>query len=161
MQGKIFQLNIARNGGVPKTRVTDAMLTTNGLIGDAQAHPQTHGGAERALCLYSRERIEGLQGEGHPISPGSVGENVTIEGVDWNKIVPGVRLELGDVVVIEISKYNLSMSNDCSFLYRRRVQTHLARCVSGRCARLCACDMRWKLVRRAKRACDSARIGLT
>jgi MOSC domain-containing protein YiiM len=46
-----------------------------------------------------------LQAEGHPIFPGSIGENVTIAGLDWKTLEPGQRLALGDEVVVEISSY--------------------------------------------------------
>jgi MOSC domain-containing protein YiiM len=104
MDGYIFQLNCS-DGGVPKTPVSEAQLTPTGLACDRQAHPNIHGGPERALCLYSVERINELQSEGHPIFPGSIGENVTISGIDWNALKPGDRLALGDEVIIEITSY--------------------------------------------------------
>ena len=103
MQGYIHQLNCS-DGGVPKLPVAESMLTPTGLVGDRQAHPEIHGGPERALCLYSLERIEALRAEGHPIYPGSVGENVTVTGLDWAALAPGMRLALGDEVVIEITR---------------------------------------------------------
>jgi len=75
------------------------------MIGDDHKFPDIHGGPERALCLFSLERILELQSEGHPIFPGAVGENVTISGLDWNEITPGQRLALGDKVVVEITSY--------------------------------------------------------
>ena len=99
----IHQLNCS-DGGVPKRAVTEAELTPNGLVGDRQAHPLIHGGPERALCLYALEVIEALQAEGHPIYPGSVGENVTVAGLDWTQLAPGARLALGAEVVVEITK---------------------------------------------------------
>ncbi|MDQ7028646.1 MAG: MOSC domain-containing protein [Ardenticatenia bacterium] len=51
------------------------------------------------------ERIHALQAEGHPIFPGAIGENVTVEGIDWEAIKPGVYLRLGDEVVIRITRY--------------------------------------------------------
>ncbi|HEY0101539.1 MAG TPA: MOSC domain-containing protein [Pyrinomonadaceae bacterium] len=103
-RGYIYQLNCS-DGGVPKLPVREAQLTPTGLSGDRQAHPRFHGGPERALCLYALEQIHALQAEGHPIFPGSVGENVTIAGLDWPSLAPGVRLALGDEVVIELSSY--------------------------------------------------------
>jgi MOSC domain-containing protein YiiM len=100
----IFQLNCSA-GGVPKRSVDEALLTTTGLAGDRQAKPFIHGGPERALCLYAVELIRRLQAEGHPIAPGTIGENVTIAGIDWTTLEPGARLALGDEVLIEISSY--------------------------------------------------------
>ncbi len=111
MQGHIHQLNCS-DGGVPKRPVAEALLTPTGLVGDRQEHPDIHGGPERALCLYALERIEALQAEGHPIYPGSVGENVTMAGLDWAQLAPGARLALGDEVIIEISK----PANPCNSL---------------------------------------------
>lgn len=104
MNGRIFQLNTS-HGGVPKLAVREAYLTPNGLEGDRQRDRRYHGGPERALCLYALERILQLQGEGHPIFPGSAGENVTLAGLDWAALKPGARLALGEEAVIEISSY--------------------------------------------------------
>lgn len=100
----IFQINISA-GGVPKLPVRSAEVTELGLVGDVQKHTKVHGGPNRALCLYSLERILALQAEGHPIFPGSTGENLTLAGLDWDAVVPGVRLRLGDTVEIEVTKY--------------------------------------------------------
>lgn len=104
MDGTIFQLNCS-DGGVPKVPVREAQLTPTGLACDRQAHLKIHGGPERALCLYALEHITALQDEGHPIFPGSIGENLTIVGLDWKTLAPGTRLALGDEVVIEITSY--------------------------------------------------------
>lgn len=95
---RIFQLSRSP-GGVPKLPVREAYANDLGLDGDGHAHPKIHGGPERALCLYSLEVIAQLQAEGHPIWPGSVGENVTITGYDWASLAAGARLALGPVVV--------------------------------------------------------------
>jgi len=104
MEGRIFQLS-ASAGGVPKLAVREAIVTAMGMVGDAHNFPDIHGGPDRALCLFSLERILELQREGHPIFPGAVGENVTISGVDWSALVPGQRLALGSEVFVEITSY--------------------------------------------------------
>ncbi|MDT7602210.1 MAG: hypothetical protein QOF61_207 [Acidobacteriota bacterium] len=104
MTGYVYQLNCS-GGGVPKLPVPEAELTPTCIVGDRQAKPFIHGGTERALSLYSLELIEELRAEGHPISPGTAGENVTVAGLDWSKLSPGARLSIGDEVVIEISRY--------------------------------------------------------
>lgn len=45
-----------------------------------------------------------VQREGHPIAPGSTGENLTIRGLDWDLVVPGATLRTGGVIV-EITAY--------------------------------------------------------
>lgn len=104
MQARIFQLNSSA-GGVPKLGVREADVTELGLVGDDHNFPEIHGGPERALCLFSLDRILELQEEGHPIFPGAVGENVTISGLDWNQMTSGQRLALGDEVLIEITTF--------------------------------------------------------
>jgi MOSC domain-containing protein YiiM len=104
MEGYIFQLNCS-DGGVPKLPVEEAIVTPTGLSGDRQRHLKFHGGPERALCLYSLELIKSLQREGHPIYPGSVGENITLSGLDWEKLTPGSRLALGNEVLVQISTH--------------------------------------------------------
>lgn len=104
MPGRIFQLNTSP-GGVPKLAIREADVTELGITGDDHKFPDIHGGPERAVCLFSLERILELQSEGHPIFPGAVGENITISGIDWNEVTPGKQLSLGDEVVVEITSY--------------------------------------------------------
>lgn len=68
-----------------------------GLAGDAVNHPKIHGGPERAVCLFAQEIIDELRAEGHPISPGDVGENLTVQGLDW------ATLEVGAVLAVGVS----------------------------------------------------------
>ncbi len=106
----IFQLNRS-NGGVPKLPVFEAVVTTGGVEGDRQRDLEHHGGPDRALCLYALEAILRLQQEGHLIHPGSIGENVTLVGVDFSALTPGSVLELGDEVVVELTDYAHPCSN--------------------------------------------------
>lgn len=104
MEPRVFQLNTSP-GGVPKLAVQAVTVHANGLDGDGVNHPKIHGGPERAVCLWSLERILALQDEGHPVFPGAVGENVTVAGLDWSTLKPGTVLGLGDEVRLEIASY--------------------------------------------------------
>ena len=64
-QARIFQINVS-SGGAPKLPVHAATVTPGGLEGDHQNDRKNHGGPDKALCLYSLERILALQAEGHP-----------------------------------------------------------------------------------------------
>jgi MOSC domain-containing protein YiiM len=101
---RILQINRS-DGGVPKLPSRQAQVTSNGLVGDRQTAAGAHGGPDRALCLFSLERILALQAEGHLIYPGSAGENITISGLDWPQMHPGMRLHLGDQLIIEVTSY--------------------------------------------------------
>ena len=96
--GTIISLHRS-NGGVPKLEIPAARVTTQGIEGDRQRNLKHHGGPDRALCLYSMDLIEALQAEGHPVAPGTMGENVVIRGIPWEKMVAGVRLRLGEVEI--------------------------------------------------------------
>jgi MOSC domain-containing protein YiiM len=98
------------NGGVPKLPVESAAVGEQGMEGDRQRNRRFHGGPDRALCLYSQERIDALGAEGHPIVRGAVGENVTIAGLPWERLRPGARLTLGEVEV-EVTSYTSPCAN--------------------------------------------------
>ena len=102
--GKVVQISVS-DGGVPKTAVPSARITKDGVEGDRQRNLEFHGGPERAVCLFSMERILDLQMEGHAIVPGAVGENVTVEGIDWDAVQPESRILLGDSVALEVTRY--------------------------------------------------------
>jgi MOSC domain-containing protein YiiM len=101
--GRVVQVNVS-NGGVPKMPISEGYVGALGIAGDGHNDKRFHGGPDRALCLFSLEVIEALQSEGHPIAPGSTGENLTISGIDWSTVQPGNRYRIGDVE-LEITGY--------------------------------------------------------
>jgi MOSC domain-containing protein YiiM len=101
-EGTVWSINVS-DGGVPKLPRASVGVRRGGLEGDRQRDLRHHGGRDRAVVLYSIDLIRLLQAEGHPIAPGSVGENLTLAGVDWTTLKPGVRLEIRDVR-LEITK---------------------------------------------------------
>ena len=97
--GTIYSINIRKDGGVPKYPVSSVYLGKNNVEGDKQNDLEYHGGPTRAVCLFSLEKIEALQREGHPIQPGTTGENLTIEGIDWELMEIGSKLSIGEVEI--------------------------------------------------------------
>jgi len=100
----LFQINIS-NGGVPKRAVPTVMVHETGAEGDRQRNLKHHGGPDRALCVYSLERIIDLQHEGHPIFPGACGENLTLAGIEWQTFQPGMRLKVGETLELEMVSF--------------------------------------------------------
>ncbi len=110
MNGTIVQISVSA-GGVPKMAINPARVTQSGVDGDRHRDTENHGGPERAVCLYALEQIQALRAEGHAIVPGSLGENVTVQGLDWSLVTPGRRLLLGEEVLLEITRYTSPCSN--------------------------------------------------
>jgi MOSC domain-containing protein YiiM len=97
-EGRVESINTSR-GGVPKTPVFEAQVTVEGIVGDVQRDLRHHGGPQRAVSIYSLDLIADLQREGHPMTVGAAGENLTVSGVDWTLLVPGRDIQVGDVVL--------------------------------------------------------------
>ena len=74
------------NGGVPKTPVESVKIDHQGLVGDNQHDKKHHGGVMRAVCVLENEILKKLQEEGHPISPGTTGENLLVSGYNLSLI---------------------------------------------------------------------------
>ena len=100
----VQQINVSPKGGVPKTRVLQARITFAGVEGDKQRDRRFHGGPMRAVSLFSSELIEELQRAGHSIAPGTTGENLTLQGMDWPALRPGIELRIGECD-LEITSY--------------------------------------------------------
>ncbi len=102
MDGCVLQVNTSP-GGVPKLPVERAWVWQLGLDGDGHHHSTVHGGPHRAVALLGIEAIERVQADGHPIEPGSVGENLTTSGIELAHLPIGTRLAIGEQLVLELS----------------------------------------------------------
>jgi MOSC domain len=92
------------DGGVPKTGADHVDVTFGGVTGDRQGNRKHHGSPFQALCIWSADVIDSLAAQGHPIAYGSAGENITVRGLPWDDVRPGVRLAIGGVVC-DVSSY--------------------------------------------------------
>ena len=101
--GRVLQVNVSP-GGVPKLPVERAWVDRLGLAGDQHNDDTEHGGPHRAVALFGIEAIRRVAAEGHPIEPGTVGENLTTEGIEWSSLRGGTRARIGDDLIVEVSK---------------------------------------------------------
>ena len=99
MSAKVTGLHIS-SGGVPKVPVNTLSVTLDGCQGDDQDDKKHHGGKNKAICLFQQEILESLSSNGHPISPGSTGENILIEGIDIGSIEVGTCLKIGEIEIL-------------------------------------------------------------
>ena len=118
MHGVVHAIHVS-DGGVPKRPVAEAEVGLRGVVGDRQGNRKHHGAPWQALCLWSLEVIEELQAEGHPIAPGFAGENLTISGLDWSAMVPGVRLRIGETVHAEVTAYAIPCKHNAEWFLGR------------------------------------------
>jgi MOSC domain-containing protein YiiM len=108
-------------GGVPKHAVETVEVGARGVMGDVQKTRQHHGRPWQALCVWSAEVVNRLHTEGHPIVPGSAGENISIGGLDWDVVLPGSKLTIGPVVV-ELSLYALPCAKNAQWFADRNFE---------------------------------------
>ena len=101
----------AGRGGVPKQAIDEAVVGWSGFVGDVQATRVHHGRPWQALCLWSVEVIDRLNGDGHQLFPGAAGENVALAGLPWDRVVPGAQLQIG-AVRCELSAWALPCSKN-------------------------------------------------
>ena len=95
MRGIVLQVNIS-NGGLPKSAIAEGLIGELGIAGDLHNHTEIHGGPEKAILIIAMEIIEELKGQGYPLYPGAMGENLTTSGIDIRALRPGDRLAVGD-----------------------------------------------------------------
>src|SRR5580658_1569824 len=100
--GTIVQINVSP-GGIPKRAVASAIITPQGLAGDAWARPQIHGGPRQTVLLIAAEAIDELKARGYPVFYGALGENLTTRGLDYRQLRLGHQLRAG-AAVLEITK---------------------------------------------------------
>jgi MOSC domain-containing protein YiiM/GNAT superfamily N-acetyltransferase len=100
--GRVVQVSVSP-GGVPKQPLPEAHVGRLGLVGDRHRSDTVHGGPHRAVCLFAIEALWRVADEGHPIAPGSVGENLTTEGIELALLPAGTRLAIGHDVILEMS----------------------------------------------------------
>ena len=85
---QVAQINISK-GGVPKTPISEGIVTHRRILGDDWDDKKHHGLPDQALCLFSLEVIEDLKREGYPLFPGALGENLTTRHLDYRTVRPG------------------------------------------------------------------------
>ncbi|RCS54648.1 MOSC domain-containing protein [Bremerella cremea] len=86
------------NGGIPRTAVAAAVLTPQGFQGDGHRYEQ-HYARERAVTLFNLELLQRFADDVPSFPPGSVGENITLAGIDLQQLSPGDCLRIGEAEV--------------------------------------------------------------
>ena len=106
--GRLKGICISEKRGTEKHEVREAMVKMDwGIEGDA------HGGKwHRQISLLSKEKVDAFKAKGADIHPGSFGENLIVEGVDFSSMPVGTRFVIGDVV-LEMTQIGKECHNHC------------------------------------------------
>ncbi|MFH0907954.1 MAG: MOSC domain-containing protein [bacterium] len=116
--------------GIPKRNVEQVEVTADGLVGDQHAH-EKHRRAYRAVSVQDVELLDQLVAEGHAVGPGIMGENLTVRGLDVQRLAVGDRLLLDHGPVLELTEPR----RPCYVL--DAVHPRLQEAAVGRCGYLC------------------------
>ncbi len=122
---KVLSVNLSP-GGIPKLPVESAALAAAGLDGDGHNH-EKHVTPLQAVSLLDAEDLQDLRAEGYDVGPGSLGENLTVQGLQVDGLHPGDRLLLSAGVELEYTKAR----KPCYVL--DAISPLLQKAVAGRC----------------------------
>jgi MOSC domain-containing protein YiiM len=110
---KIVSLATSRKKGTPKTPVSEVSLVReHGIEGDAHAGPW-----HRQVSFLASESIEKARKKGLDVTFGNFAENIATEGIDWEAVPVGTRLDLGDSAQVEITQKGKECHNKCAIYY--------------------------------------------
>ena len=131
MTGQLIQINRS-NGGIPKY-ATDgpAMLSPEGIEGDRHRNLKFHGGPNKAVLMLSLEHLDDLKAQGYVVSAGSLGENLTVSGLDATRWRTGQRYRIGDGPVIELTTLRVPCLNLDVYNPAIKAELYDARCKAG------------------------------
>lgn len=101
-------------------------MVATGLVGDGHEH-EKHVRPHRAVLIQDVEKLEELVREGYAVAPGILGENLTVRGLDVQRLSPGTRLRFEDGPLIELSEPR----RPCYVL--DQIDPRLQTAVAGRC----------------------------
>ncbi len=110
---KIVSLATSKKKGTPKVPVDRVrLIEEHGIEGDAHAGPW-----HRQISFLAAESIEKARQQGLDVTFGNFAENVATEGVSWEDVPVGTRLDLGDSVQVEITQKGKVCHNKCAIYY--------------------------------------------
>ncbi len=112
-KGRVIAICTSVQRGTQKKEVPHAVFLKDfGIEGDA------HGGNwHRQVSLLSYEKIEEFNTRGANVLPGAFGENLVVQGFDFQKIPIGTRFQCGEVI-LELTQHGKECHSHCE-IYKR------------------------------------------
>lgn len=112
--GRIKAVSISKTKGTRKENIDEVVLKENfGIVGDAHSGP-----GHRQVSLLAEESIEKMRSKGLKVKAGDFAENITTEGIELVGLDIGVRLEIGNEAVLEITQKGKECLKRCNIYYQ-------------------------------------------
>lgn len=84
------------------------------LIADWGIEHDAHAGKwHRQISLLGHEAIEAFRARGAEVASGAFGENIIIEGLDFQRLAVGAQILLGEEAVLEVTQIGKECHNHC------------------------------------------------
>lgn len=113
--GRLIAVCASEKRQEPKVPLQEAVVRFDGgIAGDSHGdHPS------RPLSLLRLEDVADVERRaGFPVPPGSLAENLVVEGLDAAQLIPGARLRLGEEVLLEVVEKGKRPEEPHSYDYR-------------------------------------------
>jgi MOSC domain-containing protein YiiM len=106
----------SKKKGTKKEAIAEGLFKEDyGLIGDAHAGYLPN----RQVSLLAVESIDKMRNLGLSLSPGDFAENITTEDIDLCHLPIGIRILVGDEVMLEVTQIGKECHTACAI--RRKV----------------------------------------
>lgn len=106
--GYIEAVCISKEKGVVKSQVQEIVLRAGwGIEGDAHA-----GEWHRQVSMLAGESIDRMREKMPELDHGVFAENIVTRGIDLVSLLPGVRLQVGETVLLEVTQIGKECHND-------------------------------------------------
>lgn len=110
---KILAVNLSGRKGEKKHNIECGLFLENmGLENDVHAEPGI-----RQVSLLARESIDKIRAKSLDVRYGDFAENLTTEGIDLPSLPVGTKLQVGQMVVLEVSQIGKICHNHCNIFH--------------------------------------------
>ena len=115
IKGKIVSINTSKKKGQKKKQVGHSNINKNGIEGDGHS-----GKWHRQVSLLSFESIQSVIDRGVKVKPGDFAENLTISGIDFQKIKKGdvFYTEGKEKVKLMVTQIGKKCHTHCNIFYQ-------------------------------------------
>jgi len=109
-RGTVVAVCLSRRKGEVKKPVASAFLKAgHGIEGDAHA-----GDWHRQVSLLAEESVDKMRGKGIDLVPGIFAENLLTRGLNLGSLKVGMRLKVGESVVLEVTQIGKECHQGCA-----------------------------------------------